>query len=167
MLKNNPQNAMMVALTLYLVKIGVLLVLLLVLQDATFFAPKVFAAVIVACTLAWTFVEVWIFSRTQVLYVDPAGSPTSAGPESGGAEVTAPGAARTGSGWYRSGARRRTVSMDDARRMSNSAWVNSSRLITGLILYTGLGWLVSQVGRSPGAPDGRSGRWSDWHCRTT
>jgi ATP synthase protein I len=80
-LKNNPQNAMMVAMTLYLVKIGVLLVLLLVLQDATFFAPKVFAAVIVACTLAWTFMEVWIFSRTQVLYVDPAGSPTSGGPD--------------------------------------------------------------------------------------
>lgn len=70
-LKNNPQNAMMVAMTLYLVKIGILLVLLLVLQDATFFAPRVFAAVIVACTLAWTFVEVWIFSRTKVLYVEP------------------------------------------------------------------------------------------------
>jgi cyanate permease len=68
-LKNNPQNAMMVAMTLYLVKIGVLLV---------------FAAVIVACTLAWTFMEVWIFSRTQVLYVDPAGSAPGPGPESGG-----------------------------------------------------------------------------------
>jgi ATP synthase protein I len=81
-LKNNPQNALMVAMTLYLVKIGVLLVLLLVLQDATFFAPRVFAAVIVSCTLAWTFMEVWIFSRTQVLYVDPVGSTTSAGPDS-------------------------------------------------------------------------------------
>ena len=70
-LKNNPQNAMMVAMALYLVKIGVLLILLLVLQDATFFAPKVFAGVIVACTLAWTLVEVWVFSRTKVLYVDP------------------------------------------------------------------------------------------------
>jgi F0F1-type ATP synthase assembly protein I len=28
--------------------------------------------------------------------------------------------------------------------MSNSAWVNSSRLMSGLILYTGLGWLVSR-----------------------
>lgn len=72
-LKNNPQSAMLVAMTLYVVKIGVLLVLLLVLQDATFFAPKVFAAVIVACTLAWTFVEVWVFSRTKVLYVEPGG----------------------------------------------------------------------------------------------
>jgi ATP synthase protein I len=75
-LKNNPQNAMMVAMTLYLVKIGALLVLLLVLQDATFFAPKVFAAVIVACTLAWTFVEVWVFSRSKVLYVEPVESTT-------------------------------------------------------------------------------------------
>lgn len=74
-LKNNPQNAMMVAMALYLVKIGVLLVLLLVLQDATFFAPKVFAGVIVACTLAWTFVEVWVFSRTKVLYVEPGSGP--------------------------------------------------------------------------------------------
>lgn len=72
-LRNNPQNALMVAMALYLVKIGVLLVLLLVLQDATFFAPKVFAGVVVACTLAWTFVEVWVFSRTKVLYVEPGG----------------------------------------------------------------------------------------------
>ena len=58
--------------------------------------------------------------------------------------MSAPQAARSRSGWYRSGARRRTVSMDDARRMSNSAWANSSRRISGLILYTGLGWLVSR-----------------------
>ena len=47
-------------------------------------------------------------------------------------------------GWYRSGAPKRTVTKDDARRMSDSAWANTSRLITGLILYTGLGWLVSR-----------------------
>jgi ATP synthase protein I len=58
--------------------------------------------------------------------------------------VSAPGANWSPYGWYRSGARRRTVTMDDARRMSNSAWVNSSRLISGLLLYTGLGWLVSR-----------------------
>ena len=62
---------MLVAMTLYIVKIGVLPVLLLVLQNATFFAPRVFAGVIVACTLAWTFTEVVIFSRTKVLYVEP------------------------------------------------------------------------------------------------
>ncbi len=73
-LKNHPENALMVAMGVYLGKIGVLLVLLLVLQDATFFAPKVFAATIVACTLAWTFVELWVYSHTKVLYVDPAPS---------------------------------------------------------------------------------------------
>lgn len=58
--------------------------------------------------------------------------------------MSAPEARETVRGWYGSGTRRRTVTMDDARRMSNSAWVNSSRLISGLILYTGLGWLVSR-----------------------
>lgn len=57
--------------------------------------------------------------------------------------MSAPEATRPRGGWYRSGARGRTVTMDDARRMSNSAWATSSRLITGLLLYTGLGWLVS------------------------
>ncbi len=70
-LKNNPQSALLVAMALYIVKIVVLLGLLLALQHATFFAPRVFAATIVACTLTWTFVEVWYFSRTKVLYVEP------------------------------------------------------------------------------------------------
>lgn len=83
-LKNNPQNALMVAMTIYIIKIAILLGLLLLLQDATFFAPKVFAATIVACTLAWTFVEVWVFSRTNVLYVEPTPSVTSPDHESQG-----------------------------------------------------------------------------------
>lgn len=70
-LRNNPQMALTVALTTYLVKIGVLLILLIALQGATWFAPKVFAITIVACTLAWTAAEVWVFSRTKVLYVEP------------------------------------------------------------------------------------------------
>ena len=70
-LKNNPQIALMVAMALYIVKIGVLLVLLIVLQHASFFAPRVFAATIVVCTITWTFVEVWYYSRTKVLYVEP------------------------------------------------------------------------------------------------
>ncbi len=73
-LRNRPESALMVAMAIYLAKIGALLVLLLVLQDATFFAPRVFAATIVVCTLAWTFVEVWVFSRTKVLYVEPTPS---------------------------------------------------------------------------------------------
>ena len=58
--------------------------------------------------------------------------------------MSAPETSRSHSGWYGSGARRRTVTMDDARSMSDSAWVNSSRIMAGLLLYTGIGWLVSR-----------------------
>jgi ATP synthase protein I len=74
-LKRNPQMAMTVAMVLYLVKIGVLLLLIMLFADTTAFNTKAFAAVIVACTLAWTGAEVWVFARTKVLYVDPTGAP--------------------------------------------------------------------------------------------
>lgn len=74
-LRNNPQMALTVALTTYLVKIGVLLVLLLALQGTTAFNTKVFAMTIVACTIAWTVAEVWVFSSTKVLYVEPERQP--------------------------------------------------------------------------------------------
>jgi ATP synthase protein I len=70
-LRNNPQMAMTVALTIYLAKIGVLFILIIAFAQTTLFNTQVFAATIVACTLAWTMAEVWIFSRTKVLYVDP------------------------------------------------------------------------------------------------
>ncbi|MEZ5114742.1 MAG: hypothetical protein R2737_00625 [Candidatus Nanopelagicales bacterium] len=74
-LRSNPQMAMTVALTLYLVKIGVLFMLLVLFQDTTAFDTKVFALTILACTLAWTVGEVWVFSRTKVLYVEPGSGP--------------------------------------------------------------------------------------------
>lgn len=70
-LRSNPQMAMTVALTIYLVKIGVLFLLIIVFAETTLFNTRVFAATIVACTLAWTIAEVWVFARTKVLYVDP------------------------------------------------------------------------------------------------
>lgn len=70
-LRSNPQMAMTVALTTYLVKIGVLFVLIIAFANTTAFNTRVFAATIVACTLAWTVAEVWVFARTKVLYVDP------------------------------------------------------------------------------------------------
>ena len=73
--QSNPQMAMTVALTIYLVKIGVLFVLIIAFADTTAFNTRVFAGTIVAGTLAWTVAEVWVFARTKVLYVDPeAGS---------------------------------------------------------------------------------------------
>lgn len=73
-LRNNPQMAMTVALMIYLVKIGVLFVFIILFAGTTLFDTKVFAATVVACTIAWTTAEVWVFSRTKVLYVDPGAS---------------------------------------------------------------------------------------------
>ncbi|TEX50982.1 MAG: hypothetical protein B7C55_07955 [Actinomycetales bacterium mxb001] len=70
-LKSAPQMAMSVALMVYLLKIGVLFIFIILFQGTTAFDTKVFALTIVACTLAWTAAEVWIFARTRVLYVDP------------------------------------------------------------------------------------------------
>ncbi len=70
-LRSNPQMAMTVALTVYLVKIGVLFVLIIAFANTTLFNTRIFAATIVACTIAWTVSEVWVFARTKVLYVDP------------------------------------------------------------------------------------------------
>jgi ATP synthase protein I len=72
-LRNNPQMALTVALMIYLVKVGVLLLLIILFAGTTLFDTKVFAATIVAGTLAWTGAEVWVFARTKVLYVEPAG----------------------------------------------------------------------------------------------
>jgi ATP synthase protein I len=71
-LRTAPQMAMSVALMVYLLKIGVLFVFIILFQGTTAFDTKVFALTIVACTLAWTAAEVWVFARTKVLYVDPS-----------------------------------------------------------------------------------------------
>lgn len=73
-LRSNPQMAMTVALMTYLVKIGVLFVFIILFAQTTLFDTKVFAATVVACTIAWTVAEVWVFARTKVLYVDPTSS---------------------------------------------------------------------------------------------
>lgn len=79
-LRSNPAMAMNVALLTYLVKIGVLFILILLFADTTAFNTKVFASTIVACTLAWTAAEMWVFARTKVLYVEPGSGPGEQGP---------------------------------------------------------------------------------------
>jgi len=73
-LRSNPQMAMTVALMTYLVKIGVLFIFIILFAETTLFDTKVFAATVVACTVAWTIAEVWVFAVTKVLYVDPEAS---------------------------------------------------------------------------------------------
>lgn len=73
-LKSNPQMALTMALTLYLVKVGILLLIIILFADTTLFNTKTFAAAILTGTLVWTVVEVWIFGTTKVLYVEPESS---------------------------------------------------------------------------------------------
>jgi ATP synthase protein I len=72
-LRNSPETAFMTALAVYMCQVLALFVLLLVLRDATFFAPKVFASTIIACTLAWILTSAWATWHGKVLYVDPEG----------------------------------------------------------------------------------------------
>jgi len=57
--------------------------------------------------------------------------------------MTAPSTGRDARDWYGSNTPRRTVTLADSRRLSNAAWSVSSRLIAGMLLYAGLGWLLS------------------------
>jgi ATP synthase protein I len=82
-LDNNPQTALSAALTLYLVKIGVLFALIAMLKDATVFDPKVFGLSVLACTIAWTCAEVWALGKTKMLVVEPGSGP---GQESSGSD---------------------------------------------------------------------------------
>ena len=70
-LQNSPETAFMTALAVYMGQILVLFLLLLMLRDATFFAPKVFAATIMACALTWIVSSAFVTWRSKVLYVDP------------------------------------------------------------------------------------------------
>jgi ATP synthase protein I len=78
-LRTNPQMAMTVAMTVYLVKIGVLFVFILLFAGTTAFDNRVFALTIVICTLTWTLVEVWVFARTKVLTIEPGSGPGQPG----------------------------------------------------------------------------------------
>lgn len=70
-LRNNPAMGTSVAMLLYLLKIGVLLVLLLLLQGVTAFDTRVFAFTILICTLVWTAAEAWVLAKSKVLVVTP------------------------------------------------------------------------------------------------
>jgi len=74
-LRNNPAIAMNTAMLVYILQILVLFILMLILRDATFFAPKAFAGTALACVLGWTAGIVWVMTRTKVLYVEPGAGP--------------------------------------------------------------------------------------------
>jgi|GEM_PF-1439236 len=71
-LRRNPGIALNTALLVYVIQMLVLFILLAVLQDATFFAPKAFALTVVAGVLTWTVAAMAVLMKSQVLYVEPA-----------------------------------------------------------------------------------------------
>ena len=71
-LRSNPQMAMTVALMVYLLKIDALLIFIVLFQGTTAFDTKAMALTVLVCTLTWTAAELWVFTRTKVLYVDPS-----------------------------------------------------------------------------------------------
>ncbi len=74
-LRTSPDTAFMTALVVYMGQILVLFLLLLLLREATFFAPKVFASTIIACALTWILASAVATWRTKILYVDPEARP--------------------------------------------------------------------------------------------
>ncbi len=74
-LRAHPQIALSIALLTYVVKIGVLFVLIIAFANTTLFNTKVFALVVVICTITWTMAEVVLWSRARVLYVEPGTGP--------------------------------------------------------------------------------------------
>ena len=57
--------------------------------------------------------------------------------------MSAPAPQKPEFGWYRSGAGIRSAPQASLRGMNDSAWTITSRIISGLLLYTGVGWLLS------------------------
>lgn len=70
-LANNPALGLNAALGVYLGQILVLFLILLVLRNATFFDPKVFAAVVAVCALVWTALIVSALAARPAAYVEP------------------------------------------------------------------------------------------------
>lgn len=57
--------------------------------------------------------------------------------------MTAPIQYQRSGRWYRSRARGGSVTSTQAKEMGDTAWLISSRLIAGVVLYAGLGWVLS------------------------
>lgn len=70
-LANNPALGLNIALAVYLGQVIALFIVLALLREATFFDPKVFAAVVVACALVWTVMIVMALSKRPTAYVEP------------------------------------------------------------------------------------------------
>lgn len=79
-LRNNPAFGLNVALLVYIAQIGILFLLLLLLRNASFFAPKVFAFTVMVCVLTWVVGAIIGFTRQRQLTVVPGSGPPGIAP---------------------------------------------------------------------------------------
>jgi ATP synthase protein I len=76
----SPQAMMVAALSTYLVKIVILLILVGQFQNSAAFNPRMFGMTAIVCVLAYSAAQVVWSMRLKALYVDP---PTSPSPSAG------------------------------------------------------------------------------------
>jgi ATP synthase protein I len=76
----SPQAMMVAALTTYLVKIVILLILVGQFQNSAAFNPRMFGMTAIVCVLVYSAAQVVWSMRLKTLYVDP---PASASPSTG------------------------------------------------------------------------------------
>ena len=69
--RRSPQVMMVTAITSYLVKILVLLVLVAKYSGTTAFNGKLFGFTVIACVIAWSTAQVLVAARLKVPYVEP------------------------------------------------------------------------------------------------
>ncbi len=74
-LRSNPQVGTTAALLVFTLQILALLVLLLLLRDATWLDGKIFAFTVLAGTLTWTVSSIVVFNRTRRPSVVPGSGP--------------------------------------------------------------------------------------------
>lgn len=72
----SPQAMMVAALTSYLLKIVVLLVLVGEFQNSTAFNPRMFGLTAIVCVIVYSLAQVLWSMRLKTLYVDPSTSPS-------------------------------------------------------------------------------------------
>lgn len=78
--KRWPELLMSAGLLVYTTQIAVLLVLLLVLRDATFLNGRAFGFTMLACALVWPAAQAWMQTRVKTPYID---TDTPSGPAEG------------------------------------------------------------------------------------
>jgi ATP synthase protein I len=71
--RRGPRAMMMTALTTYIVKIVVLLILVSRYSNTTAFNGKLFGLTAIVCILVWTTVQAMVSARLKVPYVEPDG----------------------------------------------------------------------------------------------